>query len=183
MLSTAGNKYLLQRIERTVGQVIASLREMLARGRFRPALAGVSFGDDGGKLPAHPPRTPGGAEVRVSGKIDRIDVAAEDGALAVFDYKLGDNQLSVGNLYHGLSLQLLTYLLVLEASGEQLTGKPLTPAAAFYLQLLRGLQNVDHPEDALDPTDPLFHLRHKPRGIFDGRFLKAFDSQVESGQS
>jgi ATP-dependent helicase/nuclease subunit B len=183
MLSTARNKYLLQRIERTLGQVIASLREMLARGRFRPAHAGVSFGDESGKLPAYPLRTPGGAEVRVSGKIDRIDVAAEDGALAVFDYKLGDNQLSVGNLYHGLSLQLMTYLLVLEASGEQLIGKPLTPAAAFYLQLLRGLQNVDHPDDALNPTDPLFHLRHKPRGVFDGRFLKALDSQVESGAS
>ena len=76
----------------------------------------------------------------------------------------------------------LTYLLVLEASGERLTGKPLTPAAAFYLQLLRGLQNVDHPDDALDPADPLFHLRHKPRGVFDGRFLSALDSQVQSGE-
>src|SRR3712207_7372742 len=35
--------------------------------------------------------------------------------------------------------QLLTYLLVLRVNGQQLTGRPVTPAAAFYVKLLRQL--------------------------------------------
>ena len=185
MLGSARSQYLLQRIERTLGQVIASVKEMLARGAFRPTHTGVTFGDTG-RLPAYTVKTPSGAEARLSGQIDRVDVVAEGndaGAVAVFDYRLGGNMLSVGSLYHGLSLQLLTYLLVLESSGQQLAGRPVTPAAAFYFQLLRGFQNVEHPDDAADPNDPLYHLRHKPRGLFDGRFLTALDRDAAAGEA
>jgi ATP-dependent helicase/nuclease subunit B len=82
-----------------------------------------------------------------------------------------------------LSLQLLTYLLVLESNGTQLSGKKLDPAAAFYLQLVRRIEDVKHPSETPDPADPKWHLKLKPRGIFDRRCLGGLDRELSSGQS
>lgn len=185
MLDNARSQYMLGRIERTLEQVIASVKEMLGRGKFRPAFASVRFGE-GKKLPPYRVQTPAGGEATISGSIDRIDLLTEGpdaGAAVVFDYKLAGGALPMGNLYHGLSLQLLTYLLVLQSSGEQLAGRPLQPAATFAYRLLRGLGSVDHPDDAIGPDDPNFHLRAKPRGVFDGRFFPALDAECEPGSA
>jgi len=84
---------------------------------------------------------------------------------------------------HGLSLQLLSYLLVLEANGQQLCGRAVDPAAAFYLQLIRKIEDVKHPDECLDHTDPAWHLKLKPRGLFDRRCLPALDKEVQTGWS
>ena len=77
---------------------------------------------------------------KIRGRIDRVDMLADQAAFAVIDYKLRGSQLSLERVYHGLSLQLLTYLLVLRENGRKLTGRKLTPAAAFYIKLLRRLE-------------------------------------------
>jgi ATP-dependent helicase/nuclease subunit B len=59
----------------------------------------------------------------------------------------------------------------------------MTPAAAFYIKLLRQLEDVKHPDDA-DCEDPaLRDLRIKPRGIFEGAYLKSLDGNCTQGQS
>jgi len=184
MLSNARNRYLLGRIERTLEQVIAHQQAAAQRGAFRTGFANVSFGREGPKdLPPLVVPTPKGAEVHLQGRIDRVDVLADEAAFAVFDYRLYGGELSLSKVYHGLTLQLLTYLLVLEANGEKLTGKKLTPAAAFYLRLLRQLEKVDHPDDACEPDDPKFPLRTRPRGIFEDKYFRAFDNDPDCTNS
>jgi ATP-dependent helicase/nuclease subunit B len=182
MLSSARNQYLLGRIEKTLEQVVAHQRAVAARGAFRPAFVDVRFGEDQ-RLEAYALATPKGRELRLQGKIDRVDTIAQRGAFAILDYTLTGNSLSLERVYHGISLQLLTYLLVLQANGRKLVGKEITPAAAFYLQLLRQLEKVNHPKDAVPPDDPRFNLRIKPRGLFDERYLHALDANLESGAS
>ncbi|HEX8525341.1 MAG TPA: PD-(D/E)XK nuclease family protein [Tepidisphaeraceae bacterium] len=185
MISTARNQYLLKRVEKTLEQVVATQREVLKRGQFRPKYAELSFGarDANDGLPPYGVATPAGNQILLHGKIDRVDVIENDAAFAVIDYKLSGRPLSLGRVYHGLSLQLLTYLLVLESNGEKLEGKNLTPVAAFYSQLLRSLESVDHPEEGTELTDPLFALKIKPRGIFDAGFIGAIDAELGSGKS
>ena len=168
MLSSARNEYLLDRIERTLREVVAAHREMIRRGQFRPSQSALAYET---RL-----TTRGGAEVVLRGRIDRVDVLPGGKDAAVYDYRLGSRSLSLPQVYHGLSLQLLTPLLALERAGEK-------PAAAFYLQMARGIGEVAHPDDAADPSDPKYLLRVKPRGIFDGSYLPAFDSSLESGPS
>jgi ATP-dependent helicase/nuclease subunit B len=182
MLTTARNAYILGRVERTIAEVVAAQAELLRRGQFRPAFAGIQFGETG-RIPALRVATPTGNDVLVHGAIDRVDLLPGGTHAAVFDYKLTVGPLSLQEVRYGLSLQLLTYLLVLQASGEELAGKPLTPVAAFYMQLLRRMNDVDHPDDALDPADPRFNLRIKPRGVFDGTYLPAFDRDFTEGRS
>jgi ATP-dependent helicase/nuclease subunit B len=112
-----------------------------------------------------------------------VDVLADQAAFAVIDYKLRGSQLSLERVYHGLSLQLLTYLLVLRENGQKLTGRKLTPAAAFYVKLLRQLDDVAHPDDVSVEDPALLDLRVKPRGIFEGSYLKSIDADLRSGGS
>lgn len=184
MLSSARNKYLLSRIRKNLAQVCAAQQRVLSRGQFRPAFAELEFGlGDRNNLPALALKTPKGREVLLRGKIDRVDLLQSGTTAAVVDYKMRDQRLSLHEVYYGLSLQLLTYLLVLEASGEKLFGKKVTPVAAFYAKLLRNLDSIDHPDDAPDETDPAFDLRVKPRGIFDGKHVTSLDGQLQSGAS
>ena len=174
MMSSARNEYLLSRVERTLREVVAAHREMLRRGSMRPARAGVSFGE-GAPLPPVRLKTSAGAAVSVSGTIDRLDALPAGGGLAVYDYRLGSRSLSLQEVYHGLSLQLLTGLLALADTGR--------PAAAFYLQTTRGTGAVKHPSEALDPADPKHLLRVKPRGVVEGGFVTAFDKSLRDGPS
>src|SRR5581483_7395047 len=140
MLSSARNQYLLSHVQRTLGQVIDTQSAGAARGRFKPIRAELTFGfDDGAGLAALELSTAQRNVLRLRGKIDRVDLLEDQAAFAVIDYKLSGNQLSLDRVYHGISLQLLTYLLVLQTAGESLAGKKLTPAAAFYVKLLRQL--------------------------------------------
>jgi ATP-dependent helicase/nuclease subunit B len=183
MLSTARNRYLLERIEQTLEEVTAAQEAAARRGEFAPAFAELTFGGSNGALPGLEIQTPARRKIVLQGKIDRVDIVADQAAFAVIDYKLHGNSLSLDRVYHGLSLQLLTYLLVLRENGEKLTGRKMTPAAAFYIKLLRQLEDVKHPDDA-DCDDPaLRDLRIKPRGIFEGSHLKSLDGNCAKGAS
>jgi ATP-dependent helicase/nuclease subunit B len=182
MLSSARNQYLLAHVERTLGQVIDAQSAAAARGRFKPIRAELEFGFSAPEsLPPLELKTPEGNRLRLRGKIDRVDLLEDQAAFAVIDYKLSGSQLSLDRVYHGISLQLLTYLLVLQANGEKLAGKKLTPAAAFYVKLLRQLDDVKHPSEATPPEDEAFHLSVKPRGLIHRKFLGALDDQLGPG--
>ncbi|MDP9173572.1 MAG: PD-(D/E)XK nuclease family protein [Planctomycetota bacterium] len=187
MLSTARNRYLLDRIERTLHSVAAAQRATAERGGFQAAFTNVRFGELKPKpsSPAYPPlaiRTPRGNEVMVRGKIDRVDIMP-DGSACVIDYRLATQPLDNARAFHGLSLQMLTYLLVLEKNGRHLTkAGSLTPAAALCVQLLRSAKDAN-PQDALSPDDPAFNLRVKPRGIFDLRYASQLDNQLTKGST
>jgi ATP-dependent helicase/nuclease subunit B len=182
MLSSARNRYMLQRIETELKQAVSSQCEMHRRGRYRPAFAGLRFGD-GQRLPAYAVTTGNGGQVRLSGQIDRVDLHSEDDTFTVSDYRLRGRPLSLEQVHHGLNLQLLTYLLVVSANGEKLVGRPIAPAAAFLLGVLRPTEAVDHPEDAPDPQHPDFHLRQKPRGIIHREAVASLDQNLTGGQS
>jgi ATP-dependent helicase/nuclease subunit B len=190
MISTARNRYILDHIERTLAQAVEAQREMHRRGKYRPAFAGLRFADDTHdatadrtSLPAHRIGTPGGHEVRLRGQIDRVDLHANGRAFTIVDYKLGAGPLMLDRVYHGLSLQLLAYVLVVQAGGEKLAGHKMSPAAAFLMRLLRSPMSVDHPEDVPGADHPDFHLRVKPRGIIDARATGSLDTATDKGFS
>jgi ATP-dependent helicase/nuclease subunit B len=183
LLSSARNRYLLARIEQTLQEVTAAQEAAARRGTFSPAFAELSFGGESGALPGLEITTRSKRTIVLEGRIDRVDVLADQAAFAVIDYKLRGSQLSLERVYHGLSLQLLTYLLVLRENGQKLTGKKLTPAAAFYVKLLRQLEDVAHPDDVSVDDPSLLDLRVKPRGIFEGSYLKSIDADCRGGAS
>lgn len=67
--------------------------------------------------------------MRLTGQIDRIDKYTEDGTTysMVIDYKSGGTKVEAQEIYYGLKLQLMTYLLALEEQEGSIV-----PAAALY---------------------------------------------------
>jgi ATP-dependent helicase/nuclease subunit B len=177
-------QYLLQRTRRTLEEFLAFQRELLQRGRFRPAFSDVTFGADS-PVPALEVTSEKGTQLSVQGRIDRVDMLEGGRDICVMSYRLKATALSLDAVYNGLSLQLLTSLLALQANGMQLAGVPLAAAGAFTLQVPRTIEEVDHPSDpeVLSPEDPRFHLAHKPRGIFSLRQLNQLDRELQTGRS
>jgi ATP-dependent helicase/nuclease subunit B len=81
-----------------------------------------------------------GAEVLLRGVIDRVDLYEGDGSvyLRVVDYKSGRKELDPTQIYWGLQLQLLMYLMA------ALSAKPgAEPAGAFYFHIDDPLVDLD----------------------------------------
>ncbi|UCF35238.1 MAG: PD-(D/E)XK nuclease family protein [Phycisphaerales bacterium] len=120
------------------------------------------------------------------GYIDRVDLAelADEMLGIVIDYKRTRNKrLDLSSVYHGLSLQLVAYLLVLSEHGESLAGRPIRPIGAFYVSLLPQYEAVDHPS-AAEIEAETFPGAYRPRGLLNAQGLQALDGQLGgSGRS
>ena len=148
----ARDAYQLRRTASQLARLLQAQRRVSAAGRTRPCRSELGFGmDDADSLPALTLTTPAGQRVQIRGFIDRVDVAelADEMLGVVIDYKrTRDKRLDLSHVYHGLSLQLLTYALVLAEQGETLAGRPIQPVAALYVSLLEKPKCVDHPDQA-----------------------------------
>lgn len=182
MLSTARNRYLLQRVEQTLAEWLASQRAMFERCNFRPLRGATAFAPDA-TLPPVSIVTATGPRIDVRGRMDRIDALADSGQAIIYDYKLKAGKLSLGEVYHGLALELVTCLLALQAGGAELSGDALSPVAAFYLQVMRGINDVDHPDQAPEPGSEDYLLSAKSRGLFVADAFANLDHKCSAGWS
>jgi ATP-dependent helicase/nuclease subunit B len=127
-----------------LGDLVAALIEWMAQYEFDPALAEIGFGLEAGDLPAWQLKLPGGRTLRLRGRIDRVDLHHTDDETAlavVMDYKSRPRRLNNIKLHHGLELQLLSYLGVLQhlKEPEKFFGaKKLLPVGVFYVPLNGG---------------------------------------------
>ncbi len=154
--------------------------------QLRPVATEQSFGDmPGDALPSLELKLARGRSVAVRGVIDRVDVVqAGDAALAVvFDYKRRlSRRLQLEEVYHGLALQLLAYLLVIRDHGKRLVGCEVIPGGAFYLPLLGDFKRIEHPDEveeaALDVFKPF-----RPRGVVDFDWIDQIEPTFKVGWS
>jgi len=151
----------------------------LGKTPLRSEMTERQFGDaQDDTLPALELTTPSGRTVLVRGKIDRVDLlqVGEQSLAVVFDYKRAiGRRLNLDEVYHGLALQLLAYLLALRDQGGGSAGARIIPGGAFYLPLLGKYKRIDHPAEAdqegFDPLDAF-----KPRGIVDFDWIDRLDT-------
>ncbi|HKQ46619.1 MAG TPA: PD-(D/E)XK nuclease family protein [Phycisphaerae bacterium] len=184
-LEEAQGRMTIRRGRRDLSAAVAGQRSSIARTPLRPKLAERSFGTDApGALPSLELTTTHGV-VRLRGVIDRVDLlpAGSDHLAVVFDYKRSvGKRLSLDEVYHGLALQLLAYLLVLRDHGGALGKGRIIPGGAFFLPLLAGLKSVKHPREVeKDGFDP--HKGFRPRGVVDFDWIDHLDPNLDCGQS
>ena len=125
--------YLLGTMKETVRRIVREVLDELRDSDFEPLDFELSF-EDGGDLP------PGvissdGTQIKLSGKIDRVDGWTEGDTLylRVADYKTGSETFSLSNVWYGLGMQMLIYLFMLAEEGEGRYGKKIEPAGVLYL--------------------------------------------------
>jgi len=186
LLNSARNTFLLNRSSRHLRGVAQRLRLMAQRSRARPAAVEWTFGlrnrDRASDAEPVEIRTPKGRRVFLRGKIDRVDLVDLEGEMlgVVFDYKQQGRSLPLYRVYHGIEVQLLTYVLALVQRGETLAGRPVRPIGAFYVPLRSPPQSVAHPDKAEDPAAAIpGNLR--PKGLLEADSAVVMDPDLRPG--
>ena len=114
LLSSEQHKHLVGRLKRTVARSVRRLVEFDQVSKFKPMALEKSFGRGQDALPPLVYMLPDDIGLEIVGQIDRLDTAEHEGKkyMLVIDYKSGGAWLKLVDVYYGLRLQLLTYLLV-----------------------------------------------------------------------
>jgi ATP-dependent helicase/nuclease subunit B len=172
------NMFIVDEAVLTLEECVKAMAAASRAGNLRTVASELNFGDAKTGLPPLIIQLGGGRSIYLRGKIDRLDVAQDGGITAafVFDYKTSGKSISWSNIYHGLDLQLPTYLLAIQ--GRKLgDSPPLTAAGAFFFPISTAL-----PKAMLDDMDSEKEdkFRYKAYGLFDGERYRLLD--VDSGQ-
>lgn len=134
---TARSRYALERIGRILRRTIFTLQYQLKQGRFTPKKFEMSFSSLE-NLDAVNVALSESEKMRLTGRIDRLDTCEEDNVcyVKVIDYKSGKNNFDIVALYHGLQLQLVTYLnAAIEYEKKEQPQKEIVPAGILYYRI------------------------------------------------
>ncbi|MDS1029491.1 helicase-exonuclease AddAB subunit AddB [Bacillota bacterium LX-D] len=145
LLSSAKYRHLTTKLENTILRTAYVLAEHAKRGQFKPF--GLEFAFPGEMLPAVVFELGEGWAMELSGRIDRIDLAQQNGQcyLRIIDYKSGYSQLHLDDIYYGLKLQLLAYLDIILSNLKIEEETDFLPAGMFYFSVQNPLISTSGP--------------------------------------
>jgi ATP-dependent helicase/nuclease subunit B len=201
LLSSGRNRYLLDSTRAALATFLQVLIEGSRRDNFRQAAAEVAFGrGEKNRYGALEIVLAEGERLLLRGRIDRIDVAADNPqTIRIIDYKSRSRKFRLNDLAHGLALQLPAYLLAVERGAAGCGKRPIV-AGALYVPILRGIQTVAPGKVATDAEEggtgilpvrnhgqdahaTLLDLKAwKARGIFEFRWASLFDHVAVAGK-
>jgi len=179
------NRFLLNDAVTRLGRFCYALRQAAAAGDFQQCAAELEFGP-GKTIKPLELKLANGRQLTLGGIIDRVDTClTKDGSLAllVFDYKSSGRSFPFARFYHGLSLQLISYLLVLQENYpcDNQLGK--VPAAALYLPIQQKgkSQQGPPPPDVLTNQQVRGVIPHKASGIINSDCV--YNLENKTGQT
>ena len=129
-------RHLLARLQKTAVVTVKNLMHEFAESDFLPRDFELNVGaDDGSSIPALKIQTPTGQEIRLYGKIDRVDTYEKDGKtyIRVVDYKSYVKKFSLDDVAAGVNMQMLLYLFSVWKNGGGRYAGELVPAGVLYM--------------------------------------------------
>jgi ATP-dependent helicase/nuclease subunit B len=141
-------KYIAERLKKVAGRSVWVIAQHIGRSKFEPLGHELGFGA-GDKLPPIIIELSSGEKIILNGRIDRIDTmkTGEGTYVRIIDYKSGSKKFKLSDVYHGLQIQLITYLDALWEKGAGDIEGPIIPAGMLYFKLddpmLRGNRETD----------------------------------------
>lgn len=134
--SSSRYRHLTSRLKRVMTRAVWTIAQHIKRSGFEPLGYELAFGGDG-DLPPILLELPSGEKVYLTGRIDRADVMETDQGtyLRVVDYKSGSKDFCLSDLYYGLQIQLITYLVALLENKSGRFKQPVLPAGLLYFKI------------------------------------------------
>lgn len=112
---------LISRLRRTAILLITDILEEFSQSDFRPAFFELEIGAEGDNaLESYVIKTPEGGDIRLYGKVDRVDTykKGDDVYVRIVDYKTGSHDISLKDVEKGRELQMLLYLFAIWKSSD-----------------------------------------------------------------
>ena len=134
--SSFRHKYMLERIFRISMRSVKVLTEHITAGDFLIKGTEVSFKSED-NLNSITFKLSDDEIMKFSGKIDRLDTYEDDEHIYVkiIDYKSGDKNLNLIEIYRGLSLQLVVYMNAATELLNRNSNKEIVPAGILYYHI------------------------------------------------
>ena len=179
LYETARSRYALKRIDRILQRTIFTLQYQLQKGEFTPKKFEMSFSSFK-DLDAVSVALSEEEKLNLIGRIDRLDTYEENNMcyVKVIDYKSGKNSVDIVALYHGLQLQLVTYLnaaMAYEKSKQP--EKEIVPAGILYYHIDDPILEIKE-EKTPEEIDAELRKVLRPNGIVndDEKVIEKIDS-------
>lgn len=124
------------RLKRVVTRAVWLIAEHIRRSSFEPIGYEMDFGE-GGKFPPITIELDSGEKITLVGRIDRVDaLKTSDGTyLRIVDYKSGQKDFRLSEVYYGLQMQLITYLDALWENSDGINGNSVIPGGMLYFKV------------------------------------------------
>ncbi len=174
-------KALTLRLKRVVTRSVWLIAEHIRMSSFDPIGYEVDFGE-GGSFPPIVIELDSGEKVTLVGRIDRVDALKTDAGtyLRIVDYKSGDKDFKLCDVYYGLQMQLITYLDALWENSDKKDGNSVYPAGMLYLKIddpiikCTGISTPEEIEIAI-----MKKLKMKGLLLADVQLIKHMDNTIE----
>ncbi len=123
------------RLSKACFEILVNIREEYKVSKFRPVHYEYNLSRQDGSSVLSVPVT-GELKINIRGIVDRVDTyTSPDGAryIRIVDYKTGPKELKFEDLYNGLNLQMLLYMVALTQGGDS-DFKGFAPAGILYMK-------------------------------------------------
>lgn len=173
--------YLTGRLKRTLIRAVWIIAEQIKRGGFEPIGYEVGFGI-GEQMPPITIELPSGEKLILNGRIDRVDALKTDEGtyLRIIDYKSGSKAFKLSEVYHGMQIQLLTYLDAIWQNGIKNMEGPILPGGMLYFKIddpiLKGGRKLTD-EDI--EREIMKQLKLKGLLLADVKLIREMDRDIE----
>lgn len=183
--STHRYKYLVKKLKRISKRAVWILTEHLKNGEFTPLLHEYGFGDGNYDAPPMIIELPNGEEIRLEGRIDRIDILNDDKGnfVKIIDYKSGSKKFSLSDVYYGLQIQLVVYLDAVLNDKSNFIKDELHPGGIFYFKIDDPMIKADDINEDLLEEEIMKKLKMDGIIVKDIDVIKAMDNSIESKNS
>ena len=179
MGSSSRYKYLTNRLKRISRRALWTMTEHIKKGGFQPLEYELSFGLN----QTYPPlevELHDGAKIYLEGRIDRVDVfdGEEHSFIKIIDYKSGDKDFNLSDVYHGLQLQLMVYLDAVLSNGDKMNRKSMKPAGIFYYKIDDPMVKTDGKVIEIIEKEIQRKLKMKGLVLKDVNIIREMDREI-----
>lgn len=174
-------KYIAERLKRVAGRSVWVIAQHISRSKFEPLGHELGFGAND-KLPPITIELKSGEKIILNGRIDRIDTmkTGEGTYVRIIDYKSGNKKFKLSDVYHGLQIQLVTYLDALWEKGTGDIEGPVIPAGMLYFKLDEPMIRGSRESDAEKIEKEIMkQLKMKGLVLSNVELIKNMDEQIE----
>lgn len=169
------------RLKRVITRAVWLIAEHIRRSGFEPLGYELGFGE-GEKFPPITIELESGEKINLIGRIDRVDaLKTEEGTyLRIVDYKSGNKNFKLADVYYGLQIQLITYLDALWENGGLEIEDPVLPGGILYFHiddpLVKGHGKLS-PEEVEKAI--MKELKMKGLVLADVKLIKEMDREID----